>query len=66
MEFGSADPSVVRSVKQRDLLNAWLRALRQPALLPAIQNYRPEGIADELMDMMAFKIPILPPLGWWK
>ena len=27
MEFASANPSVVRSVKQRDLLNGWLRAL---------------------------------------
>ena len=26
MEFESANPSVVRSVKQRDLLNSWLRA----------------------------------------
>ena len=26
MEFESADPSVVRSIKQRELLNTWLRA----------------------------------------
>ena len=56
MEFKSANPSVVKSIKQRDLLNAWLRALRMPAPLPAIQNYRPESIADELMDMMAFNV----------
>jgi hypothetical protein len=28
MEFTSANPSVVRSVKQRDLLNAWLSQAR--------------------------------------
>jgi hypothetical protein len=56
MEFKSANPSVVKSIKQRDLLNAWLRALRKPAPLPAIQNYRPEGIADELTDMMGFNV----------
>jgi hypothetical protein len=56
MEFESANPSVVKSIKQRDLLNAWLRALRKPAPLPMIQDYRPEGIADELIDMMGFNV----------
>jgi len=56
MEFESASPSVVKSIKQRDLLNAWLRALRKPAPLPAIQDYRPSGIADELTDMMGFDV----------
>jgi hypothetical protein len=56
MEFESANPSVVKSIKQRDLLNAWLRALRKPASLPLIQDYRPEGIADELTDMMGFDV----------
>jgi hypothetical protein len=56
MEFRSADPSVVKSIKQRDLLNAWLRALRKPRSLPVIQDYRPDGIADELTDMMGFDV----------
>jgi len=56
MEFESACPSVVKSIKQRDLLNAWLRALRKSAPLPAIQDYRPNGIADELTDMMGFDV----------
>ncbi|KWV61208.1 hypothetical protein AS156_25645 [Bradyrhizobium macuxiense] len=30
MEFASADPSVVKSITQRVLLNGWLRALRKP------------------------------------
>jgi hypothetical protein len=30
MQFVSANPSVVRSIKQRVLLNAWLRVLRKP------------------------------------
>jgi len=29
MEFVSANPSVVRSIKQRVLLNAWLRVPRK-------------------------------------
>lgn len=56
MEFTSANPSVVRSVKQRDLLNAWLRALDKGRALPALADYRPERIADELADMMGFDV----------
>ena len=56
MEFASADPSVVRSIKQRVLLNAWTRALREQAQLPAITAFKPDGLADELPDMMAFDV----------
>ena len=56
MEFASADPSVVKSIKQRVLLNAWLRALRRPQLFPVIGDFRPEGVADELPDMMRFDV----------
>src|SRR5450432_311836 len=56
MEFESANPSVVRSVKQRDLLNAWLRALGKHRVLPALEDYRPDRIADELADMMGFDV----------
>jgi hypothetical protein len=55
MQFESANPSVIRSVKQRDLLNAWLRALGK-RILPAIGDYRPDRIADELADMMGFDV----------
>jgi hypothetical protein len=56
MEFTSANPSVVRSVKQRDLLNAWLRALGNGRALPALADYRPERVADELADMMGYDV----------
>ncbi len=56
MEFESANPSVVRSVKQRDLLNAWLRALGKGRLLPAIEDYHPDRVADEMPDMMGFDV----------
>ncbi len=56
MHFESANPSVVRSVKQRDLLNAWLRALAEPRSLPVLADYRPDRIADELADMMGFDV----------
>jgi hypothetical protein len=56
MEFESANPSIVRSVKQRDLLNAWLRAHGKRRTLPAIGDYQPDRIADELSDMMRFDV----------
>jgi len=56
MEFESANPSVVRSIKQRVLLNAWLRALRKSCPLPTIEDFRPDGIADEIADMMGFAV----------
>jgi hypothetical protein len=56
MQFESANPSIVRSVKQRDLLNAWLRALGKGQTLPAIGDYRPDRVADELPDMMRFDV----------
>jgi hypothetical protein len=56
LDFASANPSVVRSIKQRVLLNAWLRALHKPRPLPAVGEFQPDGIADELIDMMAFDV----------
>jgi hypothetical protein len=56
MKFESANPSVVRSIKQRELLNTWLRALRKPQPLPVIANFQPDGISDELADMMGFNV----------
>jgi hypothetical protein len=56
MNFSSANPSVIRSVKQRDLFNAWLRALGKQRLLPALGDYQPDRIADELSDMMGYDV----------
>jgi hypothetical protein len=56
MDFCSASPSIVRSVKQRDLLNAWLRAFDKRRTLPHLEDYRPDRIADELADLMGFDV----------
>jgi hypothetical protein len=56
MDFRSASPSIVRSVRQRDLLNAWLRAFDRCGPLPHLEDYRPDRIADELADMMGFDV----------
>jgi hypothetical protein len=56
MEFASANPSVIRSIKQRELFNAWLRALGKQRPLPALGDYRPDRIAEELADMMGYDV----------
>jgi hypothetical protein len=58
MRFESANPSVGRSVKQRDLLNAWLRARNwpRPRPLPSLRDYQPERMSDEIADMMGFDV----------
>jgi hypothetical protein len=56
MEYASADPSVVRSIRQRVLLNAWLRALRTPNVLPVRADFDSEAGSDELADVMGFDV----------
>jgi hypothetical protein len=58
MEFASANPSVVRSIKQRELLNVWLRAyaMPPPRPLPRIGDYQLDRVADEIADMMEFSV----------
>jgi hypothetical protein len=56
MEFASTDPSVVRSIRQRDLLNIWLRAAGRHYPLPLLDDFKPERVADELADMMGFDV----------
>jgi hypothetical protein len=56
MEFASANPSVVRSIKQRVLLNTWLRAARKREPLPMLADFRPDAIDDELADMMGYDV----------
>lgn len=56
MEFESADPSVVRSIKQREFLNAWLRAAAKHRPLPLVDDFQPNRVGDELADMMGFDV----------
>lgn len=56
MEFESATPSVVRSIKQRDLLNIWLRLFAKEEQKPRIANYQPDRIGDELPNLALFAV----------
>jgi hypothetical protein len=52
VDFASADPSVVKSIRQRDLLNTWLRLFARDQAPPRISEYQPERIEDELPDLV--------------
>lgn len=56
MEFESAKPSVVKAIKQRDLLNTWLRLYARDRLIPRIEEYQPERLTDELPDLVYYTV----------
>lgn len=56
MEFVSANPSIVRAIKQRVLLNTWMRAARRRRPLPLIGEFQADESADERADMMGFVV----------
>jgi hypothetical protein len=56
MQFASADPSAVRYITQRVLLNAWLRAARKHQPLPLLVDFDPGDIKGELPDMMGYDV----------
>jgi len=41
VQFESANPTVVKSIKQRDLLNTWLRLYARDRQMPRIEEYQP-------------------------
>jgi hypothetical protein len=54
--FISAPPSVIRSIKQRDLLNVWLRLYQRQQQLPQNADYHPERMADEVSDLVNYTV----------
>jgi hypothetical protein len=56
MEFQSANPTIVKSIKQRDLLNTWLRLYARERRMPRIEEYQPDRISDELPDLVFYTV----------
>ena len=56
LEFQSAGPSVVKSIKQRDLLNTWLRLYARDQSMPRMSEYQPARIEDELPDLVFYTV----------
>jgi hypothetical protein len=56
MDFESATPSVVKSIKQRDLLNTWIRLHLRDHHLPRVADYAPERVEDERPDLVYYTV----------
>ncbi|HEY3680368.1 MAG TPA: PAS domain-containing protein [Bradyrhizobium sp.] len=56
MEFQSANPTVVKSIKQRDLLNTWLRLYARDQKVPRKAEYEPSRIEDEIPDLVYYTV----------
>ena len=56
LDFQSAGPSAVKSIKQRDLLNTWLRLFARTQSIPRMAEYQPERIEDELPDLVFYTV----------
>lgn len=56
MDFKSADPSVVKSIRQRDLLNTWLRLYARRQCLPCYKDYQPDRFAEESSDLVHYTV----------
>jgi hypothetical protein len=63
VEFESARPSVIKSIKQRDLLNTWLRLYAREQQTPCIEEYQPARLTEELPDLVYYTVDAaaLPP-----
>lgn len=56
MNFKSADPSVVKSIRQRDLLNTWLRLYSRQQCVPRPEEYQPDRFAEEAPDLVHYRV----------
>jgi hypothetical protein len=62
LDFQSANPTIVKSIKQRDLLNTWLRLYARDQRLPRIAEYQPDRLEDELPDLVYYTVePVQQP-----
>ena len=62
MDFASAPPSVVKSIRQRDLLNTWLRLYAREQTAPAIWEYQPARLEEELSDLIYYTVDMTAPI----
>jgi len=56
MDFAGADPSVVKSIRQRYLLNEWLRLAGKRPPLPLQRDFQLDRVDEETVDMMGYNV----------
>jgi hypothetical protein len=62
VNFESANPTVVKSIRQRDLLNTWLRLFAPTQRVPRIGEFQPDRIEEELPDLVFMTVEKAEPL----
>ncbi|MGY3603872.1 MULTISPECIES: hypothetical protein [unclassified Bradyrhizobium] len=60
MEFESANSSIIKSIRQRDLLNTWLRLYARDQSTPRVDEYEPERLEDERLDLVHYAVEAEP------
>jgi hypothetical protein len=58
VEFESAGPSIIKSIRQRELLNGWLALYARGQALPQLADYRPERLDDEKPDLVYYSVAV--------
>ena len=58
MDFESAKPAIVKSIRQRDLLNTWLRLYERAQQPPHVDQYQPERLSDEMPDLVYYTVNV--------
>src|ERR1700759_2340228 len=62
LDFESTNPSIVKSIRQRDLLNTWLRLYAPAQTLPKSEDFQVSRLEDELPDLVFLTVePTIPP-----
>ncbi|VIO72342.1 hypothetical protein CI1B_39860 [Bradyrhizobium ivorense] len=56
LQFESANPSVIKSIRQRDFLNTWLRLYARGQTIPGIAEFDPGRIEEDLPDLVYFTV----------
>jgi hypothetical protein len=62
VNFESANPTVVKSIRQRDLLNTWLRLFAPTQGVPRIGDFQPDRLEEELPDLVFMTVEKAEPL----
>jgi hypothetical protein len=62
LDFESANPSVIKSIRQRDLLNTWLRLYAPAQRPPRLAEFQPARIEEELPDLVFMTVEKAEPL----
>jgi hypothetical protein len=56
LDFESAGPPVIKSIRQCELLNGWLALFARGQSLPQLEDYRPKRIDEERPDVVNYSV----------